>query len=945
MSFLKYSILSILFCFLFEESNSQQIKFNGGVIPCGAEGVFNYNAKITDSNLNTYIVGQITANATYTAPIFKLIQTPNSYINKGKTDALLIKINKDGQIIWHSTIQGSGSDSYISVKLDLNENPIICGYASPSILPTITTISNYSETYSISPDYSAQPFLLKLNKTDGTIVKFKFLTTLSSTGTSVNSRVDAMNIFKDKIVVTGCFKGSAIQINGISAGNNGTSFDIYIISTDLDFNIDNFKILKRSASTAIASNINFIQKNDAGYFFSGTLYDGSITFPTSTGTRAISTSAVPYYDFFIYKTDNNLDGQWVLKSSFITNNYDKQITQTYIDQTTNNLIIVGNNKSGSFSIEKINSNILTSAGVFNNYNTSGNSSDIFIFKYNNSGDLVDSKILGDSNDQGCSDIFQFNNKLIISGNFKNSLIFGKDTLKTNGATDQDAYLAIIDKNDYSSIGAVQILGSNAETGDAIIYNNSNFNLLIGTTTSASITVPNSTPITIPSSSPKSIYVANACPIIGLFEDPSTNYFLNPSNPNGSLAITVKGDVPGGYSYSWSDGSYTGNSRTGLTEGNYTLTTSYLNGKCSKQRTFSFKNSIKEGTVTVTPTFPASCSPDNSIYAEATDVSGTNGVVQFSIDSISWNNGTLMAANKYNYTFSGLSDGVYQLYYRYQNLLIPHRLKGSVKTISWAGNPITSVTTTVKPVACHGESNGEITINATYTGTPDLNYSISGNFIGSYKNFNNFPGLPAQQCDIWVKDLTSNCTFRGATVNITDAAILTPSAQVCYSSESNTGGILVNVTGGVTPYSYQLLASDGVTPIGLSQLSNKFSVSGPFPVSYYVQVTDANGCKVNTNLVTIDTTAPTLIDFTALTIGRLCGVIPGRISISAIGGTGNYSYKLNAGTAQGQNTFENLTNGSYTVTLIDDAGCSLTKAAPAVADISPIPVSYFKANKE
>ena len=930
MSLLKYFIIYVLLCFLFvEESNSQQIRFYGGVIPCGAEGAFFYNSKITDSNLNTYLVGQFSANTTYTSPIFKLVQAPSSYTNKGKSDGFLIKINKEGQILWHNIIQGSGSDSYISVKLDSNENPIICGYVSPSTFPTVTTISNNTETLTITPDYSAQPFLLKLNKTDGTVVKLKLLTSLASTGTSVNSRADAMNICGDKIIVAGCFKGSAIQINGIPTGNDGTTFDIYIISTDLNFNIDNFKIIKRSASTAIASNINFIQKNNDGYFFSGTLYDGNITFPTSTGSRAISASGLPYYDFFVYRTDNNIDGQWVLKSSFITNSYDKQITQSYIDQS-NNLTIAGNNKSGSFSIEKISSNNPISAGVFNNFNASGNSSDIFIFKYNSSGDLVDSKIIGDANDQGCSDIFQYSDKLILSGYFKNSLIVGKDTLKTNGATNQDSYVAEINKNDYSGIGAVQIVGTGVETGDAVFYNNSNYNLLLGTTTSTSITLPSSTPITLASNnSPKSIYVANACPIIGIFDNPTTtNLYVDPSKPQtGTIELDVKGDVLGGYSYQWSKKGVDFSKSSSLTDlgpdTTYTVRVDYLGSKCSKTRLFTVLRSITEKSAT--PTNSTSCAAkDGTITAVVTN--NTNGkytVVEASIDSANWITGT-QSGNDYTFKFTGLKKGDYQLYYRLTvGASTYHSLLGTKIFINEAGNLITWNSTTVNPIRCNGNT-GLIAVSASTTSAGSLTYSVTTSSTPNYLAQNSYSNLTAGTYYINITD--GACQYRATAVNLTNPAPLninsSTNISTCYSG--TTGGISVKAEGGTVPYQYQLM--DGVTTVKPFQPSNVFSGLATSS-NYTVTVKDVYGCTYTTPAIDLESlTSLISISPTSIVSHYYNSIIPGKIIIIADGGTNStFTYKIDpTGYTQTQSNFENLLPNTYIITILHNAGCSYSE---------------------
>ena len=165
---------------------------------------------------------------------------------------------------------------------------------------------------------------------------------------------------------------------------------------------------------------------------------------------------------------------------------------------------------------------------------------------------------------------------------------------------------------------------------------------------------------------------------------------------------------------------------------------------------------------------------------------------------------------------------------------------------------------------------------------------------------------------------NGCTaYNTATVKaptFTTSAI-TGNLQVCYGA---TTSIYTVPSGGLTPYTYSL---NGATPV--SQANRIFSV----PVgSYYIKVTDNQGCTATTP--TVNVTQPSAaVTFTAVQGGAGCLGNAG-ISITAAGGYGTYSYSDNSGSSyQASNLFSNLGYGSYTVEVKDKNGC--TSAATVV----------------
>lgn len=139
------------------------------------------------------------------------------------------------------------------------------------------------------------------------------------------------------------------------------------------------------------------------------------------------------------------------------------------------------------------------------------------------------------------------------------------------------------------------------------------------------------------------------------------------------------------------------------------------------------------------------------------------------------------------------------------------------------------------------------------------------------------------------------------------------AQVTVDSNASCngttdGGFSVVASGGTTAYSY--LWSNGDTTA---------TVTGVAAGMYIVTVTDANGC-FTAGSATV--TEPTAIVLSATTTDAGCsGSTNGAIDLTVSGGAGSYAYDWGGGTTTEDRT--NLAAGSYTVTVTDGFGCSVS----------------------
>lgn len=128
---------------------------------------------------------------------------------------------------------------------------------------------------------------------------------------------------------------------------------------------------------------------------------------------------------------------------------------------------------------------------------------------------------------------------------------------------------------------------------------------------------------------------------------------------------------------------------------------------------------------------------------------------------------------------------------------------------------------------------------------------------------------------------------------------------CY--DYSDGAIETNVTGSISPYTYQW--SNGATTANISNLN-----AG----NYDLTVTDANGCEKITNTELLQ---PELFVIEAELTPPLCaGDANGSITFTAIGGNPDYQYSTDGIIYSENNTIQNLAAQHYDLYIMDANGC-------------------------
>ncbi|MBX7093731.1 MAG: choice-of-anchor L domain-containing protein [Flavobacteriales bacterium] len=398
--------------------------------------------------------------------------------------------------------------------------------------------------------------------------------------------------------------------------------------------------------------------------------------------------------------------------------------------------------------------------------------------------------------------------------------------------------------------------------------------------------------------------ANGCTMTNtaiITEPAAITATLTPDDPNcfngtdGSIVVNANGGTPA-FQYSSDNGLtfQTSSTFTGLGQGNYSVVIKDVNG-CNLMIPQALSQPTQV-TFTATPTSSTCGGANGSISITA---NGGTGAYQYSD-----NNGTSFQASN---TFNSLTANTYNIVVEDANNC---PATGTV-TVTDLGSPDLTGVIGTNPL-CNGSTDGQAEILVS-GGTAPLQFSVDG---GAAQASNIITGLGAGAHTATVTDAngcTDNFNF-----TLTDPAVLTMSSNVTNLLCNNdfTGSFTIVAAGGTAPYQYSF---DGGATFTASP-SNNFIAAG----TYNLEVQDNNGCSVTGTAIVSEPTPLVFQSFA--TVNASCfDVCDGQIQAFPAGGTvsGLYHFIWSNGIAgPSQATATGVCDGTYSVTISDDNGCSI-----------------------
>jgi large repetitive protein len=298
-------------------------------------------------------------------------------------------------------------------------------------------------------------------------------------------------------------------------------------------------------------------------------------------------------------------------------------------------------------------------------------------------------------------------------------------------------------------------------------------------------------------------------------------------------------------------------------------------------------------------------------------SGGAGIYEYSRDGSSYQGSA---------TFGSLNPGFYTIWTRDANLCV---LTDTITILEPLEILIQSETASY---LCHGNLQGEISINGVTGGVGPYEYSINGGADFYSSNF--FTNLAPGSFQTVIRDATG-CSLNGNLNILTEPPQLKISSYIqtdissCF--DSNEGRIQVTGTGGTGTVVYSL---DGDPPLSIGDFQN---LPGG---THMITLMDDNGCTYDTTVVILTPPVLSIDNITPIDVTGCAGDTNGSLVVTGSGGTGILEFSLDDVNYQPTGTFNGMTAGDYTIWLRDANGC-IVNAPVTIAEPPPVLATVIK----
>ena len=236
----------------------------------------------------------------------------------------------------------------------------------------------------------------------------------------------------------------------------------------------------------------------------------------------------------------------------------------------------------------------------------------------------------------------------------------------------------------------------------------------------------------------------------------------------------------------------------------------------------------------------------------------------------------------------------------------------------------SISGSTTNVNCYNGSNGSIDVTVS-GGTFPYTYDWSNNAISQ-----DLLNIGAGAYTVIVTD-NNNCTIN-ASYSVTQPASgisISNNVQNVTCNGGSNGAININVNGGSGPYTYSWS--------NMSVDEDQFNLTAGI---YTVQVTDAIGCSLSSN-ITVNEPLTAVSIISTITNVTCFGQSTGAINITTSGGTPGYSFLWSNGAIT--EDISGLASGTYTVNITDFNGCVLSTPISVSQPSAPLTLTSTHTN--
>ncbi len=651
-----------------------------------------------------------------------------------------------------------------------------------------------------------------------------------------------------------------------------------------------------------------IAVDDSGNVYYAGYYTGTASLDPSGGSSFTSSGG---RDAFLAKFDSSGTYQWAID---MKGGGDDQITALVLDGNGHPVV------AGDFE-QDLDLNGQTFLGFGN--------SDMFLAKYDGSGNLTWSGQLGGSNPEYATSLaLDPSGDIFLTGYFAGTSDFDPSSGSSADLTSYGSADAFLAKYDPSGnyLNAEKLGGPDNDYGASVATDGNGNAYLTGFFKGTAEFDPSGSSSTLTSGGSRDVFVAKYNASIGLSwvkrmggnDDDVGRSIESDSSGLVSLTGSFKGDIDlkpssGGF------GPYTSKGQNDIFVAGFSANGNIFMGNTMGGSGDDIGNGVERdpsGNTHITGTFEgtvdfgsfnhskklSSSTGPNIFIAKYGPYGNFGRAVDLEGDSFSYASSMILReSDEALHLAGGFADTLDTDPTSTDNSLIATGSKGNPDAfLSKYQTPpcTTDLTLNVSDVSCAGNSDGKAEANMS-GGTAPYTYIWSGG-----DSTNTVDSLSAGTYLLSARSSEGCIETEIFEVQEPPALSVSLSGQDATCNGVDDGKVTASPSGGTSPYSYQW--SNGDTTATIDSLP-----AG----TYSVTVTDSNGCQSSAS-TTIGT--QTSVSLSTSVTDAECGKANGSASVSASGGTSPYSYIWSSGDTTA--TADSLAAGTYTVQVTDDIGC-------------------------